>query len=574
MQVVNRFVSVALCALMLGACARKDAPNTAEPATAEPAISADLQQAAASISADDLRRHIARLSSDELGGRGVASPGGELAMQYLEAELKATGFQPGGDNGTWRQTFDVVGITASPPKTWNFARGDKKLALKWWDEYIASSGVQASQASITNAELVFVGYGIQAPEYQWDDFKGADLKGKVLVMLNNDPDWDEQLFAGKTRLYYGRWTYKYESAARQGAAGAIIVHTVPSAGYPFQVVQTSWSGEQFELPDTGEPRIQVQAWTTEEAMRSLFKLAGQDFDAVLESAKSREFKPVSLGVTTSISFPNAVRRQQTANIIGVLPGSDPVLKNEAVVYTAHHDHLGIGEPDSTGDKIYNGALDNGSGMAQLLSMAKALKALPQAPKRSSVMLFVAAEEQGLLGSEFYAAHPTFPAAKIAANLNFDGGNIWGKTRDITFVGKGKSNLDAIVEAYAKLQGRTVLPDQMPDRGFYYRSDQFNFAKIGVPAVYLDVGTDFIGKPAGWGKAQLEDFEANRYHQPSDELQDDWTFDGMIEDTQLGLYVGVYVANQSQMPAWNAGDEFEAARLAALRAVSASNEAKK
>jgi Zn-dependent M28 family amino/carboxypeptidase len=558
----------ALSAMLLAACGQQEAAKP-EPVAESTSfsVSPELQQAAATISADDLRTHIAHLSSDEMGGRGVASPGGEAAMQYLEAQLKAAGFQPGGDNGTWRQAFDVVGMTASPPKTWTFARGGKKLALKWWDEYIASSGVQAPQVKVSDAELVFVGYGIQAPEYRWDDFKGMDLKGKVLVMLNSDPDWDEQVFGGKMRLYYGRWTYKYESAARQGAAGAIIVHTVPSAGYPFQVVQTSWTGEQFELPDNGEPRIQIQAWTTQDAMRALFKLANQDLDQLTEAAKTRVFKPVPLGITTSISFANAIRKQQTANILGVLPGSDPALQKEAVVYTAHHDHLGIGEPDSTGDKIYNGALDNGSGMAQLLSMAKALKALPQAPKRSSLMLFVAAEEQGLLGSEFYATHPTFPAGKIAANLNFDGGNIWGKTRDITFVGKGKSNLDAIVDGYAKLQGRIVLPDQMPDRGFYYRSDQFNFAKVGVPAVYFDGGTDFIGRPAGWGKAQLEDFEAHRYHQPSDELQDDWTFDGMIEDTQLGLFVGVHVANQKELPVWNVGDEFEAARKAAIAATA-------
>jgi Zn-dependent M28 family amino/carboxypeptidase len=553
--------------LLLAACNRSDPEppqSTAQPIAAF-AVNTDLERAASTIAADDLRTHIAALSTDEMAGRGVATPGGELAMQYLETQLKAIGFEPGGENGTWRQNFDVIGMTAQPPKTWTFAHGKKQLALKWWDDYIAASGVQAPQVNVANAELVFVGYGIQAPEYQWDDFKGMDLKGKVLVMLNNDPDWDEQLFAGKTRLYYGRWTYKYESAARQGAAGAIIVHTVPSAGYPFQVVQTSWSGEQFELPATSEPRIQVEGWTTEPAMRSLLALAGQDFDKLSAAARERSFKPVPLGITTSIKFANTLRRQQTANILGVLPGSDAEFKQEAVVYTAHHDHLGIGQPDKNGDKIYNGALDNGAGMAQLLSIAKALKALPQAPKRSSLMLFVAAEEQGLLGSAYYAQHPTFPVGKIAANLNFDGGNIWGKTRDITFIGKGKSDLDAIVEGYAKLQGRIVLPDQLPDRGFYYRSDQFNFAKVGVPAVYLDNGTDFIGKPAGWGKEQMAEYETHRYHQASDELQDDWNFDGMIDDARLGLMIGVHVANQASMPEWNAGDEFELARKAAIEA---------
>jgi len=564
---LRALVSVVAGTVLLAGCDRQ-APPAASKVKTEPAeIAPELRAAAATIAADDLRRNIAKLASDEFAGRGVASPGGELAMQYMEQQLKEAGFQPGGDNGSWRQTFDVVGIASHPPATWTFTHDGKKRSLKRWDDFIAASGVQLTQVKVDNAELVFVGYGIQAPEYRWDDFKDVDVKGKVLVMLNNDPDWDEQLFAGKTRLYYGRWTYKYESAARHGAAGAIIVHTAPSAGYPFQVVQTSWTGEQFELPDTGEPRVQIQGWTTESAMRSLLALAGQDLDKLTEAARSRDFKPVSLGIKTSLAFANTVRRQQTANVLGVLPGSDAQLKNQAVVYTAHHDHFGLGEPDSTGDRIYNGAMDNASGVAQVLSIAKALKALPQAPKRSSVMLFVAAEEQGLLGSEFYAKHPTFSPGQIAANLNFDGGNIWGKTRDITFVGKGKSNLDGIVEKYAKLQGRVVLPDQLPDRGFYYRSDQFNFAKIGVPAVYLDVGTDFIDRPAGWGKAQIEDYEAHRYHQPSDELDDAWNFDGMIEDTQLGLMIGVHVANQKEMPAWMPGDEFEAVRQTALKTVS-------
>jgi Zn-dependent M28 family amino/carboxypeptidase len=366
-------------------------------------------------------------------------------------------------------------------------------------------------------------------------------------------------------LYYGRWTYKYESAARQGAAGAIIIHTTPSAGYPFQVVQTSWSGEQFELPAENEPRIQVQGWATEQATRELLAMSGHDLDKLVEAAKTREFKPVPLGITTSIKFENKINRVKTANVLGVLPGSDPTLSKEVVIYSAHHDHLGIGKPDKTGDKIYNGALDNASGMAQVLAIAKAFKALPQAPKRTTMMLFVAAEEQGLLGSEYFALHPTVPAGKIAANINYDGGNIFGKARNLTFVGKGKSTLDEVVESIASIQGRTVLPDQMPDRGHYYRSDQFSFAKVGVPAVYLDIGTDFEGKPEGWGKQQIEDFEEHRYHQPSDQIDSTWNFDGMNEDARLGFWIGVNVANADTMPSWVPGDEFEAARKAAIAA---------
>ncbi|HVT43282.1 MAG TPA: M28 family peptidase [Thermoanaerobaculia bacterium] len=407
-----------------------------------------------------------------------------------------------------------------------------------------------------------MGYGIEAPEYDWNDFKGANLKGKVLLMLNNDPDWDPALFEGNRRLYYGRWTYKYESAARQGAVGAIMIHTTPSAGYGWNVVQSSGSGEQFELPAGSEPRMDVRGWVTEEAARRLVKMAGLDLDKLVASARNRKFRPVPLGVTTSFSFPNAVSRVQTANVLGLLPGTDR--KDEVVVYTAHHDHFGIGQPNADGDTIYNGARDNALGVAQLLAIARAFTTLPEPPRRSILFLFVAAEEQGLLGSQYYARHPTFPAGKIAANMNYDGGNIWGRTRDLTFIGYGKSSLDRLVDAFAAKQGRQVKADQFPDRGFYYRSDH-NFAKIGVPAVYLDEGTDFIDRPAGWGKQQIEEWEAKHYHQPSDEISDQWNFDGIIADAQLGFYVGLSVASSDEMPSWNRGDEFEAARLKALEA---------
>ena len=453
------------------------------------------------------------------------------------------------------------------PKTWDFQAGGKTLPLKYWDDFIAVSGAQAPTSTLRDAELVFVGYGIQAPEYQWDDFKGTDLKGKVLVMMNNDPDWNPQLFEGNRRLYYGRWTYKYESAARQGAAGAIIIHTTPSAGYPWQVVQTSWSGEQFELPATGEPRIQVAGWATEDATRKLLAAAGQDLAKLIDQAKKREFKPVPLGITTSLALTNKLTRVKTANVLGLLPGSDSSLKSEVVLFSAHHDHLGIGEPDKSGDKIYNGAVDNAAGCAQVLAIAKAFAKLPQRPRRSILFAFVAAEEQGLLGSEYLAKHPPVPAGKIAANINYDGGNVLGRTKDLTYIGLGKSSLDSLVQALATRQGRELLGDQFPDRGFFYRSDQFNFAKIGVPAIYLDSGTDYIGKPKDWGKQQVEDYEEHRYHQPSDEFDPKWTYDGMIEDAQLGFYAGLSIADTPRLPAWNPGDEFEAARKRALAEVA-------
>jgi Zn-dependent M28 family amino/carboxypeptidase len=505
------------------------------------------------------------VSSDEFEGRGPTTRGDQKMRGYLVEQLKALGYEPGGADGAWEQPVELVGTKAAMPPVWTFTKGGKSFNAKWYDQYIAGSGVQADKGAIKNAELVFVGYGIQAPELGWDDFKGKDLKGKVLLMLNNDPDWDPALFAGTTRLWYGRWDYKYLSAARQGAAGAIIIHTTPSAGYPFQVVQTSWSGEKFELPDDGkQPRIQVKGWMTEDAVKDLVKLAGQDLGKLVESAHSKDFQPVPLGIKTSMSFTNKVSHGKTANVFGMLKGADPTLGQELVVYSAHHDHLGIGKPDATGDKIYNGAMDNGAGCAQVLAIAKAFKALPAPPKRSVMILFVAAEEQGLLGSEYFATHPTIPIGKVAVDINFDGGNIWGKTRDITYVGKGKTSVDATLDALAARQHRVVKPDQFPDRGSFYRSDQFSFAKVGVPGVYLGSGTDFVGRPDGWGREQHEAYERKSYHQPSDQISPDWNFDGMIENAQLGFALGVQLANAPTGPAWTPGDEFESIRKASLK----------
>ncbi len=520
-------------------------------------------KAAQVIDRASLEAPIRFLSDDLLEGRGVASRGDQTARLYLATTLQLLGYQPGAPDGSWQQTFDMVGIATHAPDTWSFKAGGKTVDLKRWDEFSASALNQEATATLKDAELVFVGYGIQAPEYKWDDFKGTDLKGKVLVMMNNDPDWDPKLFEGNRRLYYGRWTYKYESAARQGAAGAIIIHTTPSAGYPWQVVQTSWSGEQFELPKAGEPRIQVAGWATEAATRRLFEAAGQDLDKLIQQAKSRDFKPVPLGITTSLDLNNELHRVKTANVLGLLPGSDPKLKDEVVILSAHHDHLGIGAPDKTGDKIYNGAVDNASGCATILAIAKAFTALPQRPKRSILIAFVAAEEQGLLGSAYLARHPPFPPGKIAANVNYDSVNVIGRTRDLSYIGLGKSTLDQLVAALAAKQGRTLKGELFPDRGFFYRSDQFNFAKIGVPALYLKSGTDVIGKPPGWGKEQADDYEAHRYHQPSDQFNPNWPYDGMIEDARLGFLASLSIAENPALPVWNPGDEFEAARKRAL-----------
>ncbi len=573
---MNRLSVLALAVLasaMVG-CGKKDAAT----ATDEPALTSPVavevsggnpaaEQAALEIEGDYMRAIVAEISDDRYEGRGPGSRGDEAARKYLVEQLAALELEPGAADGSWEQPFDLVGINATQPDSWTFNGHDRSMTLQQWEQYIVGSGVQQERAGVSDAEVVFVGYGIQAPEYNWDDYKGVDLKGKVLLMMNNDPDWDPELFGGETRLWYGRWDYKYLSAARQGAAGAIIIHTTPSAGYPFQVVQTSWTGVQFELPAGDEPRSQVKAWVTEDSARDLVAMAGLDLDELRERAFNRDFEPVPLGITTSISMDVDINRVQSANVLGLIRGSDPELRDEVVIYTAHHDHLGIGTPNDDGDVIYNGAMDNAAGVAQVMAIARAIKALPEAPRRSVLVNLVGAEEQGLLGSEYYATNPTFAPGKIAANLNYDGGNIWGHTHDVTFVGLGKSSIDDIVTLIAEEQGRVVKPDQFADKGYFYRSDQFSFAKIGVPAMYLGTGTDFVDRPPEWGRQQLDHYTEVNYHQPTDEYDPSWSFEGMVEDALLGYWTGLAIANADEVPAWVPGDEFEAARLEALEAVS-------
>lgn len=567
---------VTVFAAVLGACSAEEAPQkeavsgTAETTSAVVAEAAGgnpaAEQAALEITGDYMRGIVVEISDDRYEGRGPGSAGDAAARKYLAGRMQELGLEPGAEDGSWEQSFDLVGVNSAQPDSWTFDGHGKSLTFRQWDQFIAGSGLQEPRAEISDAEIVFVGYGIQAPEYDWDDYKGVDLEGKVLLMMNNDPDWDADLFGGETRLWYGRWDYKYLSAARQGAAGAIIIHTPPSAGYPWQVVQTSWTGVQFELPAGGEPRSQVNAWLTEDTARDLVAMAGLDLDELREAAFNRDFQPVPLGITTSLAMDVEIQRVQSANVLGLIPGSDPELKDEVVVYTAHHDHLGIGTPNEDGDVIYNGAMDNATGVAQVMAIAKAIKAMPEAPRRSILVNLVGAEEQGLLGSEYYAANPTFAPGKIAANLNYDGGNIWGHTHDVTFVGLGKSTVDEIVTLIAGEQGRVVKPDQFADKGYFYRSDQFSFAKIGVPAMYLDTGTDFVDRPPEWGREQQEHYTEVNYHQPTDEYSPAWSFDGMVDDALLGFWTGLAIANADEKPTWNPGDEFEAARIEALKAL--------
>jgi len=541
-------------------------------ATLTPAVITPAEKSAArAIRPERLTMDVRFLASDLLEGRGPATRGDQLARAYIAGRLEGMGLQPGAPGGSWQQPFDMVGIRTKSPETLRFARGSEGIDLRDHEDYIAFSGVARPEVRLEAAELVFVGYGIVAPEYRWDDFKGADTKGKVLLVMNNDPEDDPALFAGKTRLYYGRWDYKYDMAAHQGAAGAIIIHTTPSAGYKWQVVQSSWTGEQFSLPsEPDEAALPVKAWATEEACRRIVRLAGLDLDGLRAAAQKRDFRPVPLGVSVSLVLRNEVQKKQTANVIARLPGSDPVLAGEAVLYTAHHDHLGTRPGAQPGqDAIYNGALDNASGVAALLAIAEAMKALPERPRRSILFAAVAAEEQGLLGSRYLARNPPVAAGRLAADINIDGVNIWGPSQDVTVVGLGKSSLDDWIRALAAAQGREVVGDQFPDRGSFYRSDQISLARIGVPSAYLKAGIRTIGRPPAWGREQQEAYEAKDYHQPSDELRSDWNLEGAVEDARLLFYLGVKVANTTPLPAWRPGDEFEAARKKALAQLAAA-----
>lgn len=519
-----------------------------------------LQATSKLIDENTQRAHIRYLADNLLEGRGPGSRGDQLAQVYLASQFQMLGLKPAGNEGTWFQEVPLMGVTTQCPPQIQFQGSSKNVTLKYFDDYIATNGLATETAAVENAEVVFVGYGITAPEYQWDDFKGVDLKGKVLLMMNNDPADDPAMFEGKKRLYYGRWDYKYDSAARQGAAGAIIIHTTPSAGYPFQVIQTSWTGEEFELAKSSGPRMPLRGWVSEDAARRICEVGDLNLDELRKQAESREFKPVALGSKLSIQLKSIVRPQSTANVLGVLEGSDPKLKSEAVVVMAHHDHLGLAaQRNEKGDNIYNGAIDNASGSASLLNIAKAIATLPERPKRTVLFAAVGAEEQGLLGSKFFAENPTWPIEKMAAVVNIDGMNFLGRSKDINVIGLGKSDLDDILGKIAKWQKRVITPDHFPDRGYYYRSDQFSLAKVGVPGIYLHSGLAIVGKPDGWGKEQTDAWVEKHYHQPSDEYREDWDLSGAIEDNQLLFFATCEIANQPAMPQWTPGDEFEAAR---------------
>lgn len=521
-------------------------------------------EALAVLDSATIMKHIRVLSDDSLMGRQPGTAGEDKTVEYLISQFKTMGLAPGNPDGTYVQQVPLVGITVTNSPTLTFAKDGQTRSLKWRDDYVAWTKHVTAQVALDKSDLVFVGYGTEAPEFNWDDFKGVDVKGKTLVMLVNDPPLaDTSQFGGPRMTYYGRWTYKYDQGMKHGAAGVLLVHETGPAGYPFAVVQGRAS-EQFDLvtPDKNMSRSSIEGWITSDQAAALFAMAGQNFEQLKTAAATREFTPVDLGVTASVTLDNTLRTIASRNVVAKLEGSDPVLKDEYVIYSAHWDHFGIGEKVN-GDSIYNGAFDNASGVAGLLNLAQAFQSLSVKPKRSILFLSVTAEEQGLLGSQYYSIVPLYPLAKTVANINMDELNQWGVTSDLIVVGLGNSELDDYARDAAAEQKRVLKGDAEPEKGFYYRSDHFNFAKYGVPAFYPNPGIDYVGKPAGFGIEKRDEFTANDYHKPSDEIKPGWDMSGGVQDLRLLFSMGYRIANATKMPQWRDGNEFKAIREKSL-----------
>lgn len=508
------------------------------------------------------------LSDDGFEGRAPGSRGGELAAKFIASRLENYGLRGAGADGSFFQPVALVGVKADPNTTLNVSGKNGMVSYKFADDFVAFTGAQTESIRL-DSDLVYVGYGINAPEQNWNDYKGnaADYRGKILVMMVNDPPatvGEPNLFGAKALTYYGRWTYKYEQAARMGAAGVILIHTTDSAGYGWNVVRTSNGNWRYDIARTAEdktPFLQMRSWMTEDTARKIFAQAGQNLDALREKAKTKDFQPVNLGLRAKVDLNSQLKRLDSNNVVAVWDGSDAKLKDEYVVYTAHWDHLGIGEPNAKGDNIYNGALDNATGCASVLAIAEALTKLPpdQQPKRSSVFLFPTAEEQGLLGAEWYSKHPIFAPEKTAANINIDGGNLYGLTNDYGALGAERSTMMPIVNDILKERKMTFAADAHPEQGSFFRSDHFPFARIGVPSISVRSGVDYIGKPKDYAQKTFDEFNKNNYHQPSDEFRSDWRFDGVVQMVEVSFAIGLKVANAPTMPRFNAGDEFAGAQ---------------
>jgi Zn-dependent M28 family amino/carboxypeptidase len=560
-------VWVVLLAAVVSACSSGEPKATAAPPSPSSRQHIPIGQLPA-IDTDALLAHTKVLSSDEYEGRAPGTKGEELSVTYIADQFRKVGLKPGNTDGTYFQKVPLVGITPTPAPL-VFKKGAQQQTLKWKDDVVAWTKHVAPSASIENSEVVFVGYGVVAPEFNWDDYKGIDVKGKTIVMLVNDPpvpdpnnpnELDPKTFGGKAMTYYGRWTYKYEMAAQKGAAGALIVHETGPAGYGFNVVQGK-VGEQFDLvtPDKNMARAAIEGWITLDQAKRLLQSAGQDFDALKAQAATRDFKPVPLGATASMTIKNTLRTIDSRNVLGLLEGSDPAHKNEYVVYTAHWDHFG-----KSAEGIFHGAEDDALGCAALIEMARAFTKVSTPPRRSIVFLAVTAEEQGLLGSQYYATSPVYPLAKTAADINMDSWNVHGRTKDLTLVGFGASDLDDYARDAAAEQGRVVHGDAEPEKGFYYRSDHFNFAKEGVPALDPDGGVEYIGKSAAYAKQVRDEWTEKRYHTPRDVIMPDWDLSGTNEDLKVLFAVGYRVAQADRFPEWKPGNEFRAKREQMLK----------
>ena len=548
-----------LAALALAACG-----GTSEKPAA-PADDAALKPALDAITAEGLMAHTKALSDDSTEGRAPASPGEEKTVRYLEAQFKALGLVGGMPDGSFMQPVTVVREVPHPEL--QFTVGSRVLPLSHPTDYLVRTRQEQPVIDV-NAEMVFVGYGVDAPEYGWNDYKDVDVKGKVLVMLVNDPaipdpkdpsQLDTTMFKGKAMTYYGRWTYKYEIATAKGAAGAIIVHETGPAGYPMQAL-SNIAVENFDIktPDGNAGRVKFEAWLAQPKAEELFKAVGKDFATLKKDALSKDFKPVPLGANAKLHLRSDLKTADSRNVVAVLPGSDATKKNEYVIYSAHWDHMGR---DTTikGDQIFNGALDNASGVAQLLEIAKGFAALKTRPARSVMFVALTGEEKGLLGAKYFAENPPVPLTQVMANINMDGFNQWGRTSDVVVIGKGNSTLDDVLADILKPAGRTIVGDAEPEKGFFYRSDHFEFAKQGVPALYTEAGTHFIGKDSTYGMTKREEYTTRDYHQPSDEIKPDWDLTGAVEDTRVLLTVGYRVLTSETWPTWKAGTEFKAKR---------------
>ncbi|MEO7144650.1 MAG: M28 family peptidase [Bryobacteraceae bacterium] len=518
-------------------------------------VAASLFAQMTEISGTRMRANVKFLSSDLLEGRGVGTRGGRLASAYLAAQLELAGVKPAGDNGTYFQDVPMVGVETRPHAEITAQAGGQTLKLHWLNDFVGVSERQRTESDF-DAPAIFVGHGISAPEYNWDDYKGVDVRGKVLVMFTNEPPSDDpKFFGGRALTYYGRWTYKYEEALRRGAVAAILIHTTPTAGYGWDVVSSSWGKEDPEMKlAAGETGLAFAGWVTEAAGEKLAGMAGHTVGDLLKRANSRDFLPIPLGFNIRGHIPSKIRAIDSRNVIGEIPGSDAQLKSEAVIFSAHWDHLGIGKPVN-GDAIYNGAVDNGTGCAIVLEIARAWSRLPLKPRRSALFIFVTAEEAGLRGSEYYARHPAIPESKTALALNFDAFYPFGRTRDVGVNGAERTTAWPVVEEAARRMDLEIKPDPRPEQGTYFRSDHFSFARAGIPAFSIDGGNDFFGKPAGYGDKVFEEFNSKHYHQPSDEYHDDWDFAGMEQMARFGFLINEMVANRDALPQWNSGDEF-------------------